>query len=446
MLIHRRLMRTVSSLVALGLLATAAVAHERTFHFEISHQALSQALRSYGQICGLDVIFTEHVVAGVDAASLEGDYTAQEALNRLLQGTGLVAERSPSGALMIRRRQGAEVSTANPAPLSLERVAYAGADPRLAQAQPSGPPNGAPQSVSAEPSEPAANARVEEVVVTGTRIARRDYAAESPIVTLGQDAITATGQVTVERALGEMPQFAAAQGLTEMGDAQANTGFNGGQAYGDLRGLGPNRMLVLLDGRRMQISNPDGSVDLNTLPLGLIENVEVITGGASAAYGSDAMAGVVNFKLPRKFQGLELNVQHGATTHGDGQNERLGMLVGGNFAADKGSAVLALDYSERSVVHGGARPVFSRLPAFAFPQEGILQPSGSNPPTTPALNQALAGYPGTSPVAGTGSFPGSIGVNTDGTIFTDKYPLSPVQNYRGQGAPLRSEEHTSELQ
>src|SRR2546430_16160880 len=82
MLIHRRLMRTVSSLVTLGLLATAAVAHERTFHFEIGHQALSQALRSYGQICGLDVIFTEHVVAGVDAASLEGEYTAQEALKR----------------------------------------------------------------------------------------------------------------------------------------------------------------------------------------------------------------------------------------------------------------------------------------------------------------------------------------------------------------------------
>src|SRR3989440_8630795 len=221
-----------------------------------------------------------------------------------------------------------------------------------------------------------------------------------------------------------------------MGDAQANTGFNGGQAYGDLRGLGPNRMLVLLDGRRMQISNPGGSVDLNTLPLGLIENVEVITGGASAAYGSDAMAGVVNFKLRRKFHGLELNVQHGATTHGDGQNERLGMLVGGNFAADKGSAVLALDYSERSVVHGGARPFFSRVRAFAFPQEGIVQPSGTNAPTIAAVNQVLAGYPGTSPVAGTGSFPGSIGVNTDGTIFTDKYPLSPVQNYRGQGAPL----------
>src|SRR5256886_8573405 len=147
MLIHRRLMRTVSSLVTLGLLATAAVAHERTFHFEIGHQALSQALRSYGQICGLDVIFTEHVVAGVNAASLEGEYTAQEALKRLLQGTGLVAERSPSGALMIRRRQSVEVSTTNPAPLSLQRVAYARTELPLAQAQPCIPPSRAQQAV-----------------------------------------------------------------------------------------------------------------------------------------------------------------------------------------------------------------------------------------------------------------------------------------------------------
>src|SRR5207249_1436356 len=163
-----------------------------------------------------------------------------------------------------------------------------------------------------------------EVVVTGTRIARRDYAAESPVVTLGQDAISATGQVTVDRALGQMPQIAAAQGLTEVGDAQANTGFNGGQACDDLRGLGPNRM-----------------------------------------------------------------------------------LVGGDVAADSGSAVLASDYSERAVVHGDARPFFSRVRAFAFPQEVLLQPSGSNAPTITAVKQVLAGYPSTSPVAGTGSFPSS---------------------------------------
>ena len=103
-----------------------------------------------------------------------------------------------------------------------------------------------------------------------------------------------------------MPQFAAAQGLAQVGDVQARTGFQGGQAYSDLRGLGPNRSLVLVDGRRLIASNPNGSIDLNTIPMVMIENVEVITGGASATYGSDAIAGVVNFKLRRRYNGIEL--------------------------------------------------------------------------------------------------------------------------------------------
>src|ERR1700730_11608484 len=101
--------------VAAMLFATAGAAHQRTFHFDIRQQPLSQALRSYGQICGRDVIFTEDVVAQAGAASLEGDYDAQEALSRLLDGTNLVAERSPSGAVMIRRQHPVSSDT-GPAP------------------------------------------------------------------------------------------------------------------------------------------------------------------------------------------------------------------------------------------------------------------------------------------------------------------------------------------
>ena len=118
------------------------------------------------------------------------------------------------------------------------------------------------------------------MIVTGSRISRRDYQSESPIVTIGQGALAAAGQPTLDKAIGEMPQFAAAQGMSEVGDVQGATGFSGGQAYGDLRGLGPNRALVLLDGRRLMPSNPNGSIDLNTIPMALIENAEMITGGA----------------------------------------------------------------------------------------------------------------------------------------------------------------------
>jgi iron complex outermembrane recepter protein len=420
------------------LFATAVTAHQRTFHFEIAHQPLSQALRTYGQTCGRDVIFTEDIVAGAGAADLEGDYTAEEALSRLLAGTNLVAEHSPSGALMIRRPPHPGTSTANQASLSLQRIAYSGADLPLDQAATSGSQNDPPQGPvpAAERSEGAASlaAKVEEVVVTGSRISRRDYVSDSPVVTLSQSALAAAGQPTLDRAIGEMPQFAAAQGTSEVGDVQGATGFSGGQAYGDLRGLGPNRALVLLDGRRLMPSNPNGSIDLNTIPMSMIENVEIITGGASATYGSDAIAGVMNFKLRQHFSGVELNVTHGATTHGDGATEHASALIGGNFADNRGNAVVAFEYSERGVVHGADRPFFQNIRQLARPPEGII-PGGlfGSAPTIAAVNSVLAGYPGTTPIAGAGPYNGALGVNTDGTLFTDLAGSNCVQNYRGLG-------------
>jgi outer membrane receptor protein involved in Fe transport len=281
---------------------------------------------------------------------------------------------------------------------------------------------------------PEKTANIEAIIVTGSRISRRDYQSDSPIVTIDESTLAAAGQPTLDRAIGEMPQFAAAQGMSEVGDVQGSTGFAGGQAYGDLRGLGPNRALVLMDGRRMMPSNPNGSVDLNTIPMSMIENVEVITGGASSTYGSDAIAGVLNFKLRDHFSGAEVSYQHGETTHGDGATEHASALLGGNFADDRGNAVLAIEYSERGVVHGADRPFFANIRQLARPPEGIL-PAGTfgTSPTIGAVNSVLAGYPGTTPIAGSGAYNGSLGVNTDGTIFTDLAAPNCVQNYRGLG-------------
>ncbi len=275
---------------------------------------------------------------------------------------------------------------------------------------------------------------LEGIVVTGSRISRRDYQSDSPIVTIDQSSLNAAGQPTLDRAIGELPQFAAAQGMSEVGDVQGSTGFAGGQSYGDLRGLGPNRALILMDGRRLMSSNPNGSVDLNTIPMSMIENVEIITGGASATYGSDAIAGVLNFKLKQTFSGAELNVQHGETTHGDGATEHVSALLGGNFADGRGNGVLAIEYSERGVVHGADRPFFANIRELARPPEGIM-PAGTfgSAPSIDAVNGVLAGYPGTTPIAGTGAYNGSLGANTDGSIFTDLAAPNCVQNYKGIG-------------
>src|SRR3984893_2922544 len=286
------------------------------------------------------------------------------------------------------------------------------------------PPNYAPERAP----------NIEAIVVTGSRISRRDFQSDSPIVTVDQSTLAAAGQPTLDRAIGEMPQFSAAQGMSEVGDVQGSTNFAGGQAYGDLRGLGPNRALVLMDGRRMMQSNPNGSVDLNTIPMSMIENVEVITGGASATYGSDAIAGVLNFKLRQTFSGAEISYTHGATTHGDGATEHVSALLGGNFADNRGNSVLAFEYSQRNVVHGADRPFFANIRELARPPEGIM-PAGTfgAAPTIAAVNGVLAGYPGTTPIAGSGAYNGSLGVNTDGTIFTDLAAPNCVQNYKGIG-------------
>jgi outer membrane receptor protein involved in Fe transport len=294
-------------------------------------------------------------------------------------------------------------------------------------------PSYAQSTAQAEKASQAKEESLEQIVVTGSLISRRDLVSDTPISTIDQASLMAAGQPTLDRAIGELPQFSAAQGQTETGDVQGATGFSGGQAYGDLRGLGPNRSLVLLDGRRLQPSNPDGSVDLNTIPISMIENVEIITGGASAAYGSDAIAGVINFKLRQKFNGAQFSYQHGATTHGDGGNGLASAIIGGDLDDHRGNVMLAMDYSERNVVHGRDRDFFANIRTVNIPQEGILAPS-ANAPRIAAINGVLAGYPGTTPLAGSGSYPGAIGVNTGGTIFTDQF--GPVQNYRGVGAPL----------
>ena len=277
-----------------------------------------------------------------------------------------------------------------------------------------------------------------DIIVTGSRISRRDFQSDSPISTINSSAIAASGQPSLDRAIGELPQFAASQGASEVGDAQGSIGFSGGQSYSDLRGLGPNRSLVLLDGRRMMPSSPDGAIDLNTIPTAMIDTVEVITGGASAAYGSDAVAGVVNFKLRQKFSGLEVSVQHGATTKGDGATNQASGIVGGSFAENRGSAIVAFEYSDRATVLGANRPFFANIRQLARPPEGIIGAGnyGGGAPTIAAVNAVLAGYPGTTPITGTGNYNGAIGVNTDGTIFTDLAGTNCVQNYKGVGTLL----------
>lgn len=189
----------------------------------------------------------------------------------------------------------------------------------------------------------AQDTEMEQIVVTGSRIRIRDFEAISPVASVGAAEIASIGALTVDQVLNNLPQVVP--GLTATSNNPSD-----GTATVDLRGLGPERTLVLINGRRLTPSTQTGRVDLNNVPTQLIERVEVVTGGASAVYGSDALAGVVNFILKDDFEGVEIGTQYGTSDRGDGTEQSVDVTLGGNFADGKGNFTGFASYLQRDEI------------------------------------------------------------------------------------------------
>jgi outer membrane receptor protein involved in Fe transport len=199
---------------------------------------------------------------------------------------------------------------------------------------------------------------LEEVLVTGSRIVQRDFTANSPIVSVDADLFENSSTIAVEYVLNQLPQFVPAVTQFVTGEVQNSPTVTAGANTISLRGLGSNRNLVLIDGRRAQPVNALLTVDTNTIPSAAIERVEVMTGGASATYGADAIGGVVNFILKKDFEGIELDVQTGETELGDGGETRVAALFGANFEEGRGNVMIGLEYYDREVAPQAGREFF----------------------------------------------------------------------------------------
>ncbi len=251
---------------------------------------------------------------------------------------------------------------------------------------------------------------LEEVTVTGSRIVRRDLTAPSPIVTVSAETFENTSTTSMEATLNKLPAFKPA-GNQFLSGAQAGPTTTPGAATLNLRGLGANRNLVLIDGRRPQPANAALVVDINTIPQSAIQGVEVITGGASAVYGPDAIAGVTNFLLKRDFQGLDIDVQTGITEQGDGQETRVGLLMGMNSAGGSGNMMVGLDYAKRDVVLQRDRDFFvngwedTNNAGGDFIQRAGFVTTGGQSPSAAAVSAVLG-----TPLTGAGSV-------SNGSIF-----------------------------
>lgn len=186
----------------------------------------------------------------------------------------------------------------------------------------------------------------DEIVVTGSRL-KADANSLQPIAIVSADDIAGSGALTAADLLNELPQFGNAFGATSQDFNTANRGFNVGTEFVNLRGLGAQRTLVLVDGRRHVGSDPGtGAVDLNAIPTAMIDRVEIVTGASSAVYGADAVSGVVNIVLKRRQDGTSATARTGVTGEGDGRETAVSLLHGGTLG-ERVRMVAAVEYSRR---------------------------------------------------------------------------------------------------
>ncbi|HJR60387.1 MAG TPA: TonB-dependent receptor plug domain-containing protein, partial [Vicinamibacterales bacterium] len=199
------------------------------------------------------------------------------------------------------------------------------------------------------PAASSQDTQISEIVVTGSRIRRVETETASPVFIVNREAIEASGVTTMGELLQQIPTVSGAATNTSV-----NNGGGDGASTIELRGLGEQRTLVLLNGRRMTGIADNGAVDVNLFPVNLIERVDVLKEGAGAVYGTDAIGGVVNFITRQDVDGLELTYDYGVTSESDGKRHSFGIAWGTN--GDRGNVVIGANYNQQDQISAGDRP------------------------------------------------------------------------------------------
>jgi len=223
----------------------------------------------------------------------------------------------------------------------------------------------APQPVEAQ--EPIVESQTTgEIIVTGSRVRNSNLEQSSPVAVVDAEEISLVQPTSAEDFLRDIP--GASPGI----NSQVNNGTNGTATF-NLRNLGSNRNLILLNERRVVPSTLGGVADLNIIPVALLERVDIFTGGASSVYGADAVSGVANFITRRDFSGLDVNALYGITQRGDGASFRVDVTAGANFDDGRGNAVLSIGYTETDPVLQGERDIglVSRSSVTGNPQGSV---------------------------------------------------------------------------
>lgn len=313
----------VAGLLASSALASAAAAQQRTYAFDLQAEPVAEALRDYGKTADRQLIFAPDLVRGRQAHAVQGRYSADQALDLLLSGTDLTWRRAPAGGIMIVRR-------AAPDPQPAAAAGYAQTEP--------------PQLV-------------EEVLVTGTKI-RGVSVTPSPVLVMDRDEIQRRGYASVPELLASVPQNFSSVGAIrpQAGTSEQTTNYSYATGV-NLRGLGAKATLTLVDGRRLAPTGVGLFVDSSAFPIAAVERVEILSDGASATYGSDAVAGVINYILRRPANEAESRVRVGAVTEGGYRQYDVSQTLGHTWGG--GGVILAAEFLQNTSLDRSERD-FSR--------------------------------------------------------------------------------------
>lgn len=318
----------VAAVAAVIAFAPAPALAQSARAYDIAEQDLAGALKAFAAVSGREIIAPSELIQGRRSGAVRGLFSPEEAARRLLVGTGLRLE-IVEGAFVIRAGDGDE------------------ADPGSGSA----------------------------IVVTGTRI--RGAPVASPVVTMTQDQIRSAGQSTLAEAVRSIPQnFGGGQNPGVGNNVPATSGVNVGSSTSiNLRGLGSDATLTLLNGHRLSYSASRQAIDVSSIPLGAIDRIEIVPDGASALYGSDAVAGVANVILRRDFRGVETSARLGTSTDGGDFEQRYGVAAGTRWTS--GGFIAAYEFGRTTPILGSERSyTASRSPALTlFP--GMRNHSGT---------------------------------------------------------------------
>ena len=310
-----------------------AYAQQRSFNLTAGEAVWS--IPEFGRQAGIQIIAPADSLRGVVLPEIKGFLDVRLALTLLLKETNLEIAFFQGGIAALRIASD-NAPSKEPLEKTIER----------APPQPRNYPSAAPRIDNTAP--------LEEIVITGSRIIRNGYQAPTPLTVLDSAAIASAATTNVADQLRTMPVFVGNFGPTQ--GTGSPSSYGGGLNTLNLRSMGANRTLVLIDGQRVVSSRLDGVVDINTVPQQLIQRVDIVTGGASAVYGSDAVTGVVNFVLDKQFTGVKGEVSGGMTTYGDAENYRIALSGGFPFAGDRGHVVLSGEINNKAGIMDNHRP------------------------------------------------------------------------------------------